>query len=142
MNPGLVRRLVDTERGLGANIPIKVKGRKLYALNEFTEFDIEYFPSFFHWFYDDGEHHTYKGSLKRHVCVERLIMPTREWLVHYDATIIYRILNFFIDLILGLNCGFPAKDVMSYAIWDARPLNFENLKEDLLKYDYRVVRCR
>jgi len=77
-------------------------------------------PEFIHRFSEDGVHHTYRGSLKRHLVFERLITPVRAWLLGWDATWLYAYLNFFVDLTYGFNCNFPPKDVLRYAIWAFR----------------------
>jgi len=68
--------------------------------------------------------HTYKGSLARHLAVERTAFHLFKGLTEWDATWLYPLANFFQDLVLGLNCGFPPRDVMLYAL-----CNFKSWEE-------------
>lgn len=62
-------------------------------------------PDFVHEF-GDSDNHTYRGSLMRHLAVERLLMWIRSLSLNCDGVPGYRFLDAFLDLLFGLNCNF------------------------------------
>jgi len=82
--------------------------------------DLYFIPEFIH-DYGDEKHHTYRGSLKRHVAVEKalfLLLAILTWIG--DACPLYKLLRAPIEISLGFNCGFPSRDVALYCIWSVR----------------------
>lgn len=72
-------------------------------------------PDFLHDFSSDV--HRYKGSLARHVAVERVLYKVQSWLTAHDAMPGHFLLSAALGLVFGLNCGFPAKHVALYVAW-------------------------
>jgi len=64
--------------------------------------------------------HTFKGNFSIHWAVERPVIWIRRRLLDIDACPVYSILQAFMGIFLGLNCGFPAKDVALYTVWYLR----------------------
>jgi len=82
--------------------------------------ELFYIPPFIH-DYGDKNHHTYRGSLRRHVAVEKalfFLMGILMWVG--DACFFYKLLRVPIEVGLGLNCNFPARNVALYAAWSYR----------------------
>jgi len=82
--------------------------------------DLFFIPDFIHDFGDET-HHNYRGSLKRHIAVEKalnFLMGILMWIG--DACPFYKMLRVPIEVGLGLNCNFPSKDVALYAAWSSR----------------------
>jgi len=77
------------------------------------------FPSFVHEYYDiEEEKHTFNGSIRRHVAVERAISQVSRILNFIgDAFPLYDYLSILPIIALGLNCNFPVKDVALYVVW-------------------------
>ena len=68
---------------------------------------------------DDPINHSYSGSLIRHMAFEKVFVFFRYVLrnVIGDACPLYPLLRAFNDVVLGLNCNFPAEKVALYTAW-------------------------
>jgi hypothetical protein len=82
------------------------------------------FPDFYHDFGLNNEsekpsEHTFSGSFLRHRTIERALLKLKELLLDVvgDACPAYTILNASLGIFLGLNCGFPKRDVALYFVW-------------------------
>lgn len=53
----------------------------------------------------------------RHRAVEKVLYKLRIWLTNLDAMVGYKIFDMFLDILFGLNCKFPLKDIALYAVW-------------------------
>jgi len=79
--------------------------------------DLFYIPDFIH-DYGDEKHHTYQGSLKRHIAVEKAIYFLWGILNSIgDAFPLYGLFMVPIEIGLGLNCNFRVEDVGRYVVW-------------------------
>lgn len=76
-------------------------------------------PDFVHDF-GDPTPHTFKGSLGRHITIEKLLYKIRRWLTYNDAIPGCGVAELLLDLLFGLNCGFPLKDIGLYLVWTLR----------------------
>jgi len=77
-------------------------------------------PDFIHDYEESTDKHTFKGSLARHIAVERVLMKISWWFTCHDAIPGYTFFSGFLTFLLGLNCNFPAKDVALYTQWYVR----------------------
>jgi len=78
-------------------------------------------PSFVHDF-GDWERHTYRGSLRRHVAVER-VLRFFQWVLNVvvgDACPAYELLYAPVHMGFGLNCNFPRRDVALFVAWSLK----------------------
>lgn len=73
-------------------------------------------PDFIHE-YGDKNNHTYKGSLKRHVTVEKILYKISWWLTDNDAMPVCKLFDAVLDILFGLNCNFPKRDIALYFVW-------------------------
>lgn len=86
-------------------------------------------PEFIHEFGDDTTH-TFRGSLRRHLAAEKVLIKLRGWLIECgDALPSYKSLNALLDLFFGLNCNFPLKDIILYMIWTLKDGYYPCVKE-------------
>jgi len=87
--------------------------------------DLFRIPDFIH-DYGDEDNHTFKGSLKRHIAVEKAVYFLWSILNSVgDAFPLYNLFMAPIEVALGFNCNFPAKDVARYVVWSLRKGCFE-----------------
>jgi len=99
--------------------------------------DLFFIPDFIHDFCDDNNHHTYRGSLKRHIAVEKALFFLMDilmrvcdvWSLREDSFSLYNLLMIPIEIGLGLNCNFPSRDVALYAAWSLRKGYYEYIGE-------------
>jgi len=90
--------------------------------------------------YLDPKSHTYRGSFARHISIERPAMRLRSYLLYRrDTGAFFFFFNFIFDLILGLNCNFPTRDVMKYSVWMLKFLQ-ETSKYELQMTIFRDLR--
>jgi len=83
----------------------------------FEVFDVEN-PDFVHESKDEGEGHTFKGSLTRHIAVEKAVYLMQKIVEGVgDAFPLFDVLYIPIIIGFGVNCNFPIKDVMKYVVW-------------------------
>jgi len=80
----------------------------------------EYRQNFEHDYSDTKTSHTFKGSLLRHVTVERVIYKMKDWYMDHDALPMSSLLSFLISFLFGLNCNFPIRDVVRYVTEELR----------------------
>lgn len=52
-----------------------------------------------------------------HRSVEKILYKVRIWLSHNDAVPFYHAFQAGLDLLFGLNCRFPMKDIALYMAW-------------------------
>jgi len=78
------------------------------------------FPSFVH--ETELEQHNFKGSLKRHLAVEKALLFLLKILDEGigDAVPGYSILEIPFIIAFGLNCNFPTLDIGQYVVWHLR----------------------
>jgi len=79
--------------------------------------------------------HIYKGSLRRHLAIEKPLYKIRDWLINHDAMPGYHLLWALTGIVMGLNCNLPYRDVALYAAWYLRgckPLAVFDLNKKLL----------
>lgn len=89
-------------------------------------------PEFIHEFGDDTTH-TFEGSLRRHLAVEKVLIRLRGWLIEHDALPGYSFLDAFLDFLFGLNCNFPLKDIILHMIWTLKDGYYPCIKENQRK---------
>jgi len=76
-------------------------------------------PPWFVMDFGDLQEHAYKGSLLRHVTVERVLWKLN-WLefdVIGEACPFFHPLLAFTDILFGLNCNFPLRNIALFAAW-------------------------
>jgi len=83
-------------------------------------FKIEISHPFEHPFSIDNKKHVFKGSGARHVSIEHVLLKIRHFLYRNDAMPLYAFLESALDILFGLNCNFPRKDVIAYSIWSLK----------------------
>jgi len=68
---------------------------------------------------EDGLGHTYKGSLGRHIIVEKVLFFFQKIMndIIGDAFPLYDLFEIPISIGLGLNCSFPWKKVIKFQVW-------------------------
>ena len=61
--------------------------------------------------------HTFKGSLKRHLSIEKYLYRFNHWLLDYDSYGWYKIFRVLLTILYGLNCDFPKLDILRYLVF-------------------------
>lgn len=78
-------------------------------------------PDFIQDYSEDSEHHTYSGSLIRHITIEKPLLKLRHLMIDNDAIIpFYNFFDAILDLLFGLNCNFLSHDIALYIVWSLR----------------------
>jgi len=83
------------------------------------------------WFiYDfNNDTHNFKGSLQRHVTIERVLKKIRGLLGEIDAVPGYNLFETVLDLLFGLNCNFRRKRIALYMIWGLKKGQYRCVEE-------------
>jgi len=70
-------------------------------------------------FGDTDQEHTYKGSLLRHITVERVLYRFNWFLfgVIGETCPLFHVLLGLQDVLFGLNCNFPLRNIALFAAW-------------------------
>lgn len=70
-------------------------------------------------FGDTDREHSYRGSLLRHITVERVLYQLNyiEFDVIGEACPLFHVLLGFTDILFGLNCNFPLRNIALFAAW-------------------------
>jgi len=72
--------------------------------------------TFFHSYYESSNHHTFKGSLIRHITIERILYRLKAFALSFPRPL-STVLLFPLTILFGLNCNFPIRDVLQWSLY-------------------------
>ena len=88
------------------------------------------YPSWVHETEAETGKHTFRGSRRRHLTIERALYGIQgllNWIG--DAFPGYDLLRIPLEIAFGLNCNFPLPDIFRYVVWiNASLFRSENMK--------------
>lgn len=101
------------------HFPQEARKDKNQPARDLTKQDVAYFlgQTWKHEFAEDGKSHTFKGSVARHVAIERVLMIGRNFVLKNECMPFHSIIDFALDILLGFNCNFPSRDIAKFSTW-------------------------